>query len=194
MRVVRLTLTGPGFTAPIQINYLQPTFNVAMGVVPSPAAATLSCKAQYTMDDQSIKRQVTWSQTGTTVTITDGIQPFGKGASNLPTQQNPHGLSTGDTITIEGTGSASPAGISFDGNYAVTVTNPTTYTITVVPSQTAVGVSDVIPQRWLDSPAVPAATSTRLYANTNQPVTAIRFVVATLSAGTVDFLVIQGVD
>lgn len=188
MRIARLTYSttgAAGFTAPIPVNYTQPTFNVALGVIPSAAATGLSCKAQYTLDDQSIKRQVNWTQAVNTVTITDGTQPFGMGASSLASQQNPHGLITGDTINIEGTG-------NFDGNYAVTVTNPTTYTITVTPSQTASGASQVIPQRWVDTTVVPAATAARLYTNTTQPATAFRFVVAALTTGTVDFIVLQG--
>ena len=124
MRITRITYSttgAAGFTAPIPVSYLQPTFNVALGVIPSAAATGLSCKAQYTLDDQSTKRQVNWTQTTTVVTITDGTQPFGMGASSLSSQQNPHGLVTGDTVNIEGTG-------NFDGNYAVTVTNPTSLT------------------------------------------------------------------
>jgi hypothetical protein len=196
MRIARLTLNGPGATPPIPVNYMQPNFNVAVGVLPSAAAAALTCSAQVCMDDQSIKRQVTWTQAANTVTITDGIQPQGKGSASLPTAQNPHGLVTGDTINIEGTGTGGNVGFtSFDGNYSVTVISPTQYTITVVPSQTvAAGVADVIPQRWQTSTAVPLATATRLFANILQPITAVRFVVATLTTPSVDFLVIQGQD
>lgn len=196
MRIARLTYTttgAAGFTVPIPVSYLQPTFNVALAVIPSAAATGLSCKAQYTLDDQSIKRQVNWTQAATTVTITDGIQPFGMGASALATQQNPHGLVTGDTISIEGTGTGAPLPFTgFDGNYAVTVTSATAYTITVTPSQTASGSSLVIPQRWVDTTVVPAATAARLFTNTTQPATAFRFVVAALTTGTVDFIVLQG--
>jgi hypothetical protein len=199
MRIARLTMNAVGATNPIQVNYLQPTFNVALGVLPSAAAVTagFTCSAQFTMDDQSIKRQVTWTQAAQVVTIVDGIQPFGKGSSSLPTSQNPHGLVTGDTVTIEGTGTGGqpPGFVPFDGNYPVTVTGPTTYTITVTPSQTASGgVSDVIPQRWITSPQVPLATAARLLTNTIQPATAFRFVLATLLGGSVDFLVLQGLD
>jgi hypothetical protein len=103
---------------------------------------------------------------------------------------------TGDTVTIEGTGSGTlssgAAAVSFDGNYAVTVTGANTYTITVTPSQTASGDARVIPQRWSDTTIIPAATAARLQANTTQPATAFRFVVAALTTGTVDFLVLQG--
>jgi hypothetical protein len=198
MRVVRLTYTttgAAGFTNPIPVNYMQPNFNVALGVIPSAAATGLSCKAQITMDDQSIKRQVNWSQTATTVTITDGVQSFGPWSQSLPSQLNPHGLVTGDTVNIEGTLSGQPAGIaSFDGNYAVTVVDATHYTITVVPSQTTSGDAHIIEQRWSDSTAIPAATAARLYANVLQPCTAVRFVIAALTTGTVDFMLIQGQD
>lgn len=197
MRIVRLTLNGPGFTAPIPVNYMQPNFNVAVGVIPSAGATGLSCSAQYTMDDQIIKRQAFWSQVAQVVTIKDGIQPFGRGASSLPTQLNPHGMITGDTVSIEGTGSAAlagGAGVGFDGNYAVTVVDANTYTITVTPSQTASGDCRIIPQRWVTSAQVPAATATRLYTNILQPISAIRFNVAALTTPSVDFLVIQGLD
>lgn len=196
MRIARMTLNGPGFTAPVPVNYMQPNFNVGVAVLPSAAAAALTCSAQVCMDDQSIKRQVTWTQAANTVTITDGVQPQGKGSASLPTAQNPHGLSTGDTVNIEGTGSGGNTGfISFDGNYAVTVVDATHYTITVIPSQTvAAGTADVIPQRWMTTTAVPLATAARLFANILQPFTALRFVVATLTTPSVDFIVIQGQD
>jgi hypothetical protein len=190
MRIVRLTFNAPGNSDPIPVDYMQPTFNVALGMFPA-AGTTVAAKAQFCMDDQSIKRQVTWTQSGTTVTITDGIQPYGKGASSKPTQQNPHGLITGDTINFEGSLSGGP--VSFDGNYPVTVVDPTHYTIAVTPSQTvAAGVADVIPQRWLDTTILPAASATRIMSNTTQPATAYRFVIATLTGGSVDFLVLQG--
>lgn len=198
MRIVRYSYTAnaAGQTPPIPVNYMQPTFNVALAVLPSAAATGLSCKAQYTMDDQSTKREVNWTQAAQVVTITDGPQSFGQSAS-LPSQINPHGLVTGDTVTIEGTGSGilstgAPA-VSFDGNYSVTVTGPNTYTIPVTPNQTASGNARAIPQRWSDTTAIPAATAARLQANTLQPATAFRFVVAALTTGTVDFLVLQGI-
>ena len=184
MRIVRMTMSGTGFTQPIPVIYMQPTFNVALGVVPAAAATGLSCSAQYTMDDQTVFRQVNWTQNATTVTITDGIQSFGQNSS-LTTQQNPHGLVSGDTVTINGTP-------NFDGNYSVTVTSATQYTITVTPSQTASGDARVVPQRWSTTTAVPAATAARLYSNTTQPATAFRFVVAALTGGSVDFLLLQG--
>jgi hypothetical protein len=184
MRIARLTMNAPGNSPVVPVSYLQPTFNVALAVLPSAAATGLSCEAQLCLDDQSIKRQVNWTQVANTVTITDGIQAYGLGASSLATQQNPHGLVTGDSVTIEGT--------NFDGNYNVTVTSPTQYTITVGPSQTASGDARVIPQHWVVSTAVPAATAARLITNTTQPATAFRFVVAALTTGSVDFIVLQG--
>jgi hypothetical protein len=187
VRIARYTYTAnvAGNSPVFQVNYTQPTFNVALAVIPSAAATGLSCSAQFTMDDQSILRPVNWTQTTTTVTITDGTYAVGSS-----TFSNPHGLITGDSVTITGTSSSNLVG--FDGTYNVTVTSPTAYTITVVPSQTAQGQGFVIPQRWLVTTIVPAATATRLYANTTQPATAFRFVVAALTAGTVDFIVLQG--
>jgi hypothetical protein len=187
MRITRYTYTtlAAGNSPVFQVNYTQPTFNVALAVVPSAAATGLSCSAQYTMDDQSILRPINWTQTTTTVTITDGTYAVGSSIFS-----NPHGLVNNDSVTITGTSSSNLVG--FDGTYNVTVTSPTTYTITVAPSQTASGQGFVIPQRWVVTTAIPAATAVRLYANTTQPATAFRFVVVALTAGTVDFIVLQG--
>src|SRR5271166_1586298 len=114
MRISKQTLTAAGVTLPVPVNYLQPNFNVFLAVIPSAANTVLACGVQYTMDDQSPPfRPVNWTQTTTTVTITDGgYQP------NPGLPPTPHGLITGDTVSIMGSGSgilaAGPA-VGFDG-------------------------------------------------------------------------------
>ena len=176
MRIARLTLNAAGITNPVPLSYSQPTFNVSVGVFPSAANTTLACGVQYCIDDQSVFRQANWSQTGTTVTITDGVQSFGQNSS-LTSQQNPHGLITGDSVTLLET-STGNTGLGFDGNYTVTVVSPTVYTITVTPSQTAAGACRLVPQRWLYSTAVPSGTSARTIGNLETPATAVRLNVA----------------
>jgi hypothetical protein len=182
-------MTAAGVSAPVPVSYLQPTFNVALAVIPSNANTVLSVGIQYCLDDQSILRPINWTQTTTTVTITDGIYFPGS-----QTAGNPHGLKVGDSVTI--TGTAVPGGsASFDGNYPVaSVTNDQVYTITVVPSQTASGQAFIVPQRWVFTGVgiIPAGTSARTYANTTQPATAFRANLVTLTGGTMDFIVLQG--
>jgi hypothetical protein len=190
MRIARITMTAAGVSNPVPVNYTQPTFNVALAVIPSNANTVLSVGVQYTMDDQTTWRPVNWTQTTTTVTITDGtFQPTPNSSGN------PHGLKNGDSITIQGSGSGQGTGfVSFDGTYNVTVTSDTAYTITVTPSQTASGQGTMIPQRWVftASGIIPAGTAARTYANTTQPATAYRANLVTLTGGTMDFIVLQG--
>lgn len=187
MRIVRISMLAAGVSQPVPVNYTQPTFNVALAVIPSAANTVLSVGVQYTMDDQSILRPVNWTQTTTTVTITDGTYAVGSS-----TFSNPHGLVNNDSVTI--TGTTTSGLIGFDGTYNVTVTSPTVYTITVAPSQTASGQSFVVPQRWVytASGIIPSGTSARTFANTTQPATAYRANLVTLTGGTMDFIVLQG--
>lgn len=190
MRIARITMTAAGVSNPVVVSYLQPTFNVALGVIPSNANTVLSVGVQYTLDDQTIWRPVNWTQSTTTVTVTDGT--FAPGSQ---TAGNPHGLKTGDSVTIRGSGTGAASGFtSFDGTYNITAVSDTVYTFTVTPSQTASGQSEVIPQRWVYTATgiIPSGTSVRTFANTNQPATAFRANLATLTGGTMDFIVLQG--
>src|SRR5271170_4381094 len=103
MRISRTSYStlAAGFGPWVPVDYLQATFNVALAVLPSAAATGQLFSVQYTMDDQSIFRQVNWTQATTTVTVTDGIQAFGPANS---TTYNPHGLTTGDTVQFLGSG------------------------------------------------------------------------------------------
>lgn len=184
MRIMRYTMTAAGVSPPIMLDYRQNLFNIALGLLPSNANTVLSAGVQFTLDDQSIWRDVTWSQAANTVTITDGT--FRAGSSQFG---NPHGLKTGDSVSIRG---SSPGAAGFDGDYDVTVTNDLVYTITVAPSQTLSGVSQVVPRRWIFTTAIPAATAARTMVNSAQIATAVRANVATLTGGTLDFIVIQG--
>jgi hypothetical protein len=198
MRVVQLAYTtlAAGFSAWVPVNYLQANFNVAFAVLPSPAATGQSFSVQYTMDDQTnaptSMRPVNYTQAANTVTITDGTYQ----ANPASPEALPHGLTTGDSVTITQTGVSVPGGFTnFDGTYTVTVTSPTVYTITVTPSQTvANGTAQVIRARIFTSTSIPAASAARIAANLTQPCTAVRLAVAALTAGSLEFIVIQGVD
>jgi hypothetical protein len=195
MRISRSTLSGTGvqYTPWVPVNYLQLNFNVALYGLPSAAISGLAYSAQYTADDQSELRPISWTQSTTTVTINDPVYQRTPGAQSLP-----HGMSTGDSVTIQGSGTGVLANgtqaVGFDGTYQVTVTSPTQYTITVTPSQTASGQGTVTLARVFTTTGIPAATAIRANTNLNQPATAVRLAVATMTGGTLDFLVIQGVD
>jgi len=188
MRISRTTYStlAAGFGPWVPVDYLQRYFNLGLSVLPSAAATGASFSVQFTMDDLSISRPVTWSQALTTVTITDPVYQVNSGLPGIP-----HGLVTGDSITIQGTKNAL---LSFDGTYQATVTGPTTYTITVTPSQTANGASFVIPERVFTTTGIPALSSARISATLLIPCTAVRLAVAGLTAGSLDFLVVQGIQ
>ena len=185
MRISRQTLSGTGvqYTAWVPVNYLQLNFNVALYGIPSAAITGLTYSAQYTADDQSELRPITWSQAATTVTITYPVYQRTPGAQSLP-----HGMVTGDSVTIQGSGTGVLAtgaqAVGFDGTYQVTVTSPTQYTITVTPSQTASGQGSATPARVFTTTGIPAATAIRANTNLTQPATAVRLAVATMTAGT----------
>jgi len=192
VRISRTTYStlAAGFGPWIPVNYLQLNFNVSLAVLPSAAATGQQFSAQYTTDDQVIQRPVQWSQAVNTVTITDPLYQQTPGST-----ANPHGLVTADSIDFLGSGLAIPGVFTpFDGYYQVTVTSPTTYTITVTPSQTAAGNGFVIPQRVFTTTGIPTLSAARIITNLTQPCTAVRLAVAALTGGTLDFVVVQGVD
>jgi hypothetical protein len=190
MRISKSTYSAhtAGYTPWVPVAYDAKTFNVALAVLPSTTASGTLVSAQYTLDDQSYAgvgdHQVLWSQSTTTVTITDSGWTSGGNTSVG------HGLVTGDSINIRGTGGVSAT--SFDGQYQVTVTNETVYTITVTPSQTASGYANVIGARIFTTTGIPASTAVRTATNLTVPCAAVRMAVAALTTGEVDFIVIQG--
>ena len=191
MRISRTSVSAAGNGPWVPVDYMQATFNVGVTVVPSSAATGVSCSVQYTVDDPSTERGISWTQSGTTVTVTD---PPWSANPNQPLI--PHGLSVGDSVILQATGGGLSSGfLSVDGTYAVaSIVNANQYTVTVTPSQTvstpAAGL--VSHARVFTTTAIPAATAARLSGNIIQPCCAVRLAVATLTAGTIDLTVIQG--
>lgn len=189
-------LNAAGFSPWVPLNYLQLNFNVGLYVLPSAAATGASFSVQYTPDDQSngspSQRPVNYTQAANTVTITDGTYQSNPGSQ----EALPHGLTTGDSVTLTETGVSVPGGFTnFDGTYTATVTSPTVYTVAVTPSQTvANGTAKVIRERIFTTTGIPAASAARIATNLTQPCAAVRLAVAALTTGTLEFIVIQGVD
>ncbi len=175
MRISKTTYStlAAGFTPWVMVNYMQPTFNVAMAVIPSFNAASQSFQVQYTMDDFSVQDSVQLSQTTTNITVTD----FN------------HGMSVGDSAALQATNGA-------DGTWQVgSVTDQNNFVLTSTTSQTLSSRSGLLSkQRVFPFIGIPAASAARISANNLQPCSAVRLAVAALTAGYLDFLVIQGQD
>lgn len=188
MRPIRITVNAAKNSQWIPIDYIAAWFGVGLGVIPWSTASGLSATVQHTFDDIGLPAIstdiVTISRTTTTATVTD------KGPDGLG-----HGLSTNDNVIIFGTGSTvldSPKTTVGNGDlgWDVTVVDANTYTYTVANSGATAATGTVRRLRVFPGPI--SAVSARTDGNYAYPVRAIRLKVATLSAGAVDFVVLQG--
>lgn len=142
--VANITAIG-SITPWLKHNYHERPFDLSLLVsFGSGLSATLAL--DYILDDMSnaAQRQVSISQTTTTITVTDP-------GPILPPPMNGlgHGLAVGDAVELTGT----PGGVS-DGIYAVaTVTNATTYTLTAVSATIAQQPAYVVSGRILTAAA-----------------------------------------
>jgi hypothetical protein len=83
---------------------------------------------------------------------------YGRSGNTVTVTQSAHGLTTGDTIGIDF--AAGTGGTATNGNYIVTVTNSTTFTVTDINSGTiTASPSMVYSSRWLLSYDVAASDS-----------------------------------
>ena len=186
------TYLAPGFTPWVVIDHLQRFFNVMLGIIPSSdAIASLTMAGQFTIDpqDQDVgnllkdnnAHYVNITRAAAVATVTD---LYG------------HGLSTGDSVTIYG------AGAPFDGEPAVvTVTSPTQYTYPCAnsgPTNSPAGGARQILARVFPITAITGAARLAVPLNegagtpNNGIVTAVRLNITALTAGFVDFIVVQG--
>lgn len=178
MRPITQKFSAAGLGAPVMINYLQSAFAVALYIYF--AGAALACKVQLSGDDPSQNRRQPGLPLVTRVTTTATVV------------DTAHGLVTGSTVFVQG------AGAPFDTPAAgadITVIDANTYTYTVTNSGLTVGQNGFTLShlRWFDHATLGAVTAS---ANGNLafPVRAVRLNVATLTTGTVDFVVEQGVS
>lgn len=197
MRITKLSIgvaasfarfVGPGFTPWVVVDHLQRFFNVQLGMIPSSDIATLACQGQFTIDpqDQDVG-DLTKDNNAHRVTITRAA------AVATVIDRYGHGLTTGDGVTIYG------AGVPFDGEQSVvTVVDPLTYTYPVLNTgATVAGDAKAIPARVFPITGLTGTARIAIPLNSGSAgnfgiVTAVRLNVTTITAGFVDFIVIQG--
>lgn len=145
------------------------------------SGASLTWAVQYTCDDIQEARDVGWSQSTTTITVTD------KGPAS---RKGTHGLSVSDWVKLTGTGSQGAT--SVDGEYTVaSVVSATQYTVTSGTSQTASGSARVQSARVFTHAVLTGQTG-RLSSNYNSPVKASQLVVTNYVSGVASLEVLQG--
>jgi hypothetical protein len=192
MRPVRVVVSAPGVSQWIPINYLEIAFAIGIGVMPWSTATGQAFTVQHTFDSLESpnnlpNRQISIARAGTTATVTD------LGPDNLG-----HGLATGDSVIIISSGSTqldSPKVTVGQGDlgWTITVTGNTTYTFTCANAgPTTDGGNAKVTRLHVFPHATIAAATTRVDGNYAFPPTAIRLNVATLTGGSIEMDVIQG--
>lgn len=174
MRPVSQRFSVAGVGAPIMLNYIQTSFAVGLWLYFT--GTTLLATVQISGDDPTTNRRQPTSLT--------------RVAALATMVDNGHNLVTGSTIFVGGAGAPfdTPA-IGAD----VTVVDANTYTYAVAnsgPLAAQVGIQ-VSHLRWFNH-ATMAAMAASTNGNLAFPTRACRLNVATLTAGFVDFLVLQG--
>lgn len=160
--------TGTPSSRWVTVDSMQPPFSVGLGL--SISSGTPTYTVQHTFDPtDGPTHDVTIACTAsTTVTVTDTA----------------HGLSTGDSVTITGSGNS-----AIDGSFDVTVTNANTYTYTTT-STTYNGLAECLSFRVYPH-AVLVSQTARADGNYAFPIYACR-VKITVGTGTVSMTVMQG--
>ncbi len=179
MRPIKVTQAAAGASPWIPLDYLQRPFNVSLTVTFSEDASGITASVEFTTDNPNPGRKeanpvVSLTRTTTAATLT---------------LANDHGLSTGDSVTVYGSGSS-----NLDGTYAVAST-PTSksLTYTVLNSGATVGANStqailfhVFPHDFL------AGLTARADGNFAFPVTAVRINNTAWTAGSTTLEVLQG--
>lgn len=197
MRSPYLTLSAVGATPWVPIDWTQPAFSLGVGVVLSEDAA-LTYTVQHTFDPLGVDyaMPVKLARAAGVVTAT------------VPYQ---HGLSAGDSFNIWSSGSSQmdsqPAAIqpgppwTSGGNQVVAwapasvpSTTTLTYAVTNAGPTADNGTAKIQILRVFPHPIL-TALAVRQYGNyANQPITAVRLILITCSAGFAQLEVIQGID
>lgn len=195
MRPIRQTLNTVAPGPWIPLDSFQGGFGVALAVIPWSTATGLVYTVQHTFDSLDGGnlggegyRNVQVSRVAALATVfDDGLDGIG------------HGLSTGDSVLIQGSGSSQMDSqkaippLKGDLAFAVTVTDNTHYTYPVANAGPLAdgGTTRALALRVFPH-AVLAALSARSDGNYAFPPRACRLNVTALTGGAVDFEVIQG--
>lgn len=197
MRPVRVTLNAAGYSQWVPIDYIESWFGVGLGVALS-EDGNLTYSVQFTFDDPRIDTSdstslVTISRTTTVATVTDS-GPLGIG----------HGLTTGDSVLIKGSGSANldsavgaggvaPFGQGDIGLNVASTPSISTFTYAVANSgATADGGNAHIARMRVFNHFTIATQTTRQNGSLNYPVKAVRLYVSLYTAGFADLTILQG--
>jgi len=170
MRSTTTVSTSGGSSRWVTIDSMQPPFGVGLGVSIGYGAVSPVYTVQHTFDPtDGPARQVSIAcAASTTVTVTDTA----------------HGLATGDSVTITGTGNS-----AIDGSFDVTVTSANAYTYTTT-STTYNGMANCASFRVYPH-AVLVNQNSRADGNYAFPVYACRVKLVS-GTGTIAMTVIQG--
>jgi hypothetical protein len=179
MRPIKVTQAAAGASPWIPLDYLQRPFNVALAVSLSEDASGITYTVEYTPDNPNPGRKesnpvVSLSRTTTVATLT---------------LANNHGLVTGDSVTVYGSGDA-----NLDGTYAVASTPTTkslTYTVantgaTAGANSTQAVLMKVFPHDFM------AALTARADGNLAFPVMAVRLNNTAYTGGSSTLNILQG--
>lgn len=164
---VQATGSATATTPWVPVSDSQNPFNVELYGLPDSAFAATNYQLQVSGDDPQTTRQVTYTTSGTTATVTDTA----------------HGLTTGDSIVMTGTNST--ADVTAD----VTVVDANTYTYTTGASPPAKGIGRVASVRWVNLGA--AITTGRSKTLLQEPCRVIRAKLSGWTVGILNLLVIQ---
>lgn len=174
MRPIKVTLSAQGVSPWIPVNRLQKNFAIGLSIVLSSGAA-LTAKVQHTFDqlDSDAKRSISISRTTTTATVTDAN----------------HGLSVGDSVVIENTGSSNLNGTITVAS--VPTANTYTYTVANTGATADTGFATGKNLRVFDHATLTGLTA-RADGNYAFPIAACRLNITAYTSGTADLLVEQG--
>lgn len=194
MRPISQRLSAPGITPWIPLDYIECPFLVGLFVNPS-SGSTLLADVQLSADNpwldsttlnnsptsppasQGNKRFVTITRAATTATVTDPL----------------HGLSTGDSIIVEGAGAPFDTAVNASQQATITFVDQNTYTYTVANSGATVSAAGArLGSLRVFNHATLAAVAARANGSIAFPVRACRLNAGTVTGGTVDLVVLQG--
>jgi hypothetical protein len=172
----------------ISLDYIESWFGCGLAVTLSEDAVGITYSVDCTYDDLGItaQRPVSISRTGTVATATD-LGPGG--AQYQYSLIQAHGLITGDSVVITGSGST-----NLDGTYAVASTpSATTYTYTVGNTGATAdnGNARVNALRVFSVTGLSAQT-VRAQGSVIAPVKAVRLRISAWTAGQATLAVLQG--
>lgn len=154
----------------VPVSDQQNPFNVEVYGLPDSAFAATNYQLQVTGDDPQAQRQVTLTTSGTTATVTDTA----------------HGLVTGDSVVVQGTGTTvdtTPNAVD------VTVVDVNTYTYTTGAAPPASAIARVATMRFVNvgSPITTGKSATLI----TGPCRAVRAKLAGWTTGILNLLVVQ---